>query len=80
MKPRIYYWLMFSGETEDDAVRYRTKREAIADYAGAAQELARYGQTIDGCIYVARMRDEIVDYPDFTLSLGPRGGVRCEPC
>lgn len=28
----------------------------------------------------AACRDELVEYPDFVLSLGPRGGVKCERC
>lgn len=62
----------------EDAERHATK--AVAAYAETARELARYDQRIEASLHYAATRDELQEYPDFALSLGPRGGIRCERC
>lgn len=66
---------------DDDLGRaepYPTKREAIAVFVGTARALAAWDQRITGSLHFAATRDELDEYPDFILSLGPRGGVNVE--
>lgn len=72
-----YYYLRMGCDPVEKAIRMDSKASAIEAYRTAAQELAQYEQSLEGAIHLAECRDELVDYPDFVLSLGPRGGVRC---
>lgn len=78
MRPRHYLRLGF--DPLESAMRFRTKADAVAHYREVATELDRYGQQIEATIHLALNRDDLAEYPDYALSLGPRGGVRCEPC
>jgi hypothetical protein len=62
----------------DDARPFASIRAARDAYATSARELARYGQAHDASIHIATSRDELAEYPDYVLTLGPRGGVRME--
>lgn len=62
----------------DDAKRYPSKKRAIEAFHKVASELARYDQHIEASLHYARTKGELQEYPDFILSLGPRGGVRVE--
>lgn len=68
-------YLRFSNDYLDDAQRCSSKKEAIAEFRAVAEELARYDQVIEGAIHYAKSKSELDEYPDFVLSLGPRGGV-----
>lgn len=59
---------------------YATKADAIRAFEEVARELDRYGQSIEALIHYGADIDSLAEYPDFVLSLGPRGGVRCERC
>jgi hypothetical protein len=72
------YFLRIGEDYLDDARAYRTKRGAVAAYGRVARELDQYGQTIEASIHIAPRPADAVEYPDFVLSLGPRGGVRVE--
>ena len=61
----------------EDATRCSSKRYAIAEFRAIAEELSQFGQEIEASIHYASKRSELQEYPDFVLSLGPRGGVRC---
>jgi hypothetical protein len=71
-------YLRIGSDYLDDAKRYRSKKAAIAEFKHVASELARYEQRIDASLHYARNYDELHEYPDFVLSLGPRGGVKIE--
>lgn len=74
-------WFLCIGvDTLDDACPYETKAEALATFRDVAEGLARFGQPVTGTLHMAAMRDALVEDPDWALSLGPRGGVRCERC
>jgi len=72
------YYLCIGNDPLDVAARHTSKRAALAAFHVVAEELARYGQAIEGTIHIAERRSECAEYPDFVLSLGPRGGLRCE--
>jgi hypothetical protein len=61
-----------------DAKRYRSKREACDVFREVAEDLGRFEQSVDGWIHYANNTDELQEYPDFFLSLGPRGGLHIE--
>ena len=71
-------YLRIGSDYLDEAKRYSSKKGAIEAYRRIAIELARYGQRIDASLHYARNYDELHEYPDFVLSLGPRGGVKIE--
>lgn len=72
------YYLRIGDDPLDVAARYTHKRDAVYTYKVLAENLSRYGQELNATIHIADKRSECVEYPDFYLSLGPRGGVRCE--
>lgn len=61
-----------------DANEYQTLEAAKRSFRVGAEELAKYGQTLEASIHIARSIDEVHEYPDYVLSLGPRGGLVCE--
>lgn len=75
---RRKYWLREGTDAIEDATLYRTKKDAVNAYKWAAQELAEYGQELEATIHVADCRENIAEYPDYVLYLGPRGGVNVE--
>jgi hypothetical protein len=75
---RNLYFLRIGEDYLEDARAYQTKRGAVAAYGRVARELDQYGQTIEAAIHLAPRPADVVEYPDFVLSLGPRGGVRVE--
>ena len=72
------YSLRMWYDTLDESERHATLRDAVAAYREIASELAGYGQHIEASIHIAAKRSECAEYPDYALTLGPRGGVRCE--
>ena len=73
-----YYFLIIGSDTLDQWRVYNTKSAAVSAFGRVARELDKYGQEIMGQIHLAPRPADIVEYPDFVLSLGPRGGVRVE--
>lgn len=71
-------YLVFSGEYLVQAQRHCSKASAIEAFRDVAVELDCYDQRIEAALYYAEKRSEIAEYPDFLLSLGPRGGVKIE--
>lgn len=72
------YFLHHQGDTAPERTAYPTKRAAIDAYAQTAWELDRYGQRHEATLHRAPDYDSVAEYPDFVLTLGPRGGIRCE--
>ena len=64
----------------EDAEKCSSIAGAVRAFEHAARELAGYGQEIEASIHIAKIRGEVVEYPDYVLSLGPRGGVRKQRC
>ncbi len=75
---RIY--LLSSDDRLEDAVRYDSKKWAVKAFKADAEELALYNQRHEASLHYANSKAELQEYPDFVLSLGPRGGVKCEKC
>jgi len=71
-------YLRIGDDYLEDAKRFASVRAACAHFRGVAEELDRYGQQIEASIHLAPSRDDVAEYPDFVLSLGPRGGLRVE--
>lgn len=75
---RLWYYLFIGSDTLEEGVRYRTRRNAIDAFREVAEEHMRYGNT-PPCGYIhLSCEGEIVAEPDYWLSVGPRGGIRCE--
>lgn len=73
-------FLCFAGEYLEGAQKCRSIEFAKGEFMAAATELDRFGQRIEATIHIAPRRAEIAEYPDFVLSLGPRGGLKIERC
>lgn len=73
-------YLCISGDSLDQARRYPTKTAAIGAYKAIADEITNYGnQAPEATLHYARNRQQLQEYPDLALSLGPRGGVQFHP-
>jgi hypothetical protein len=72
------YYLRIGTDDLNEAERHTTLRDAVAAFREVANELGRYDQRIDASVHIAAKRSECDEYPDYVLSVGPRGGVRCE--
>jgi hypothetical protein len=72
------YYLRMGNDYLNEAARHATLRDAVAAFREVANELGRYDQRIEASIHIAAKRSECDEYPDYVLSVGPRGGVRCE--
>lgn len=62
----------------DEAEMYRSRAAAVAKFERVAHELRRYGQSVEASLHYAQSRAALQEYPDFVLSLGPRGGTKVE--
>ncbi|PRZ56368.1 hypothetical protein BX589_10118 [Paraburkholderia fungorum] len=71
-------FLRYESDTLEEAKPFASKREAVEAFEATARELIRFGQKIEASLHIAASIDELAEYPDFVLSLGPREGVRCE--
>jgi hypothetical protein len=82
MTARNRYYLSYSNgaSLEPEYETYHTKQECLASFRRTAEDLDRFGQAIEASVHVAPKRAEIAEYPDYVLSLGPRGGLKVERC
>lgn len=71
-------YLRYQQDTLDEAKGYQSKGAAVDAFERTARELDRFGQAIEASLHFANGREELAEYPNFVLSLGPRGGLRCE--
>ena len=53
-------------------------KDAKEEFLRTARELDRFGQTVEASLHIAKSKDLINEYPDYVLSLGKFGGLRCE--
>ncbi|SDG93103.1 hypothetical protein SAMN05216466_10694 [Paraburkholderia phenazinium] len=72
------YFLRLGDDDLEDAEKHTTKADAIDAFRTVADELDRFGQSITASLHIADTWDEVVEYPDFVLERGPRGGVKVE--
>lgn len=71
--PKCY--LNIEGDDLVQSRRYMSIRDACDDYLDTARILSQVGQPARGYIHIANYMREMCDYPDFRLSLGPKGGL-----
>lgn len=72
------YFLRMGDDYLDQAVKYSSKAGAIDAFRETSDELDRFGQSITASIHIADTMGEVVEYPDFVLERGPKGGVKVE--
>ena len=60
------------------AMEFFTIGDAKHAFLETARDLDRYDQRIEASIHIADSVEELSEYPDYVLSLGPRGGLKCE--
>jgi len=64
---------------DDKPKLYGSLKTAKDYFHGVAEELAQYGQGIEASVHYGGW-DTYQEYPDYVLSLGPKGGLICERC
>ena len=72
------YFLRIGDDPLEQAVRFKTKSAALDYFRSVAEHLIRFEQQIEASIHVAPDREQVVEYPDWVLSLGPRGGLQVQ--
>ena len=70
-------YLLYTGLYNEFEVQASVKA-AKADFLSTARELDRFGQSIEASLHIAKSKDLINEYPDYVLSLGKFGGLKCE--
>ena len=71
--------LRFASDRLDEAEPYASKTSAVAAYRRVVDECINYGSTPpEASLHYANSNEELREYPDFVLSMGPRGGVKIE--
>lgn len=73
MKDRFY--LRIGTDSVEEALAFLTKEAAIRNFRFVAQELWSFGQSIEASLHRAPDREHVTEYPDWVLSIGPRGGI-----
>lgn len=73
-------YLRIGDDCMDQAQLCDSIKDARAEFEAVARELDGYGQRVDASLH-RYCRDlpgpvQAAEYPDYVLSLGPRGGVR----
>ena len=72
------YFLRIGDDHLEQAVPFKTKSAALDYFRSVAEHLIRFDQQIEASVHVAPDRDQVVEYPDWILSLGPRGGLQVQ--
>ena len=72
------YFLRIGDDHLKQAVPFKTKSAALDYFRSVAEHLIRFDQQIEASVHVAPDRDQVVEYPDWVLSLGPRGGLQVQ--
>jgi len=73
-------YLRYQSDYLAQAEACRSIAEAKHKYLCAAQQLDRYGQKIEATIHIPTASGELLEYPDYLLSLSPKGKLVCEEC
>ena len=76
----VFAFLRFDAEPLEKAMPFNTLRGAKRSFRVIAGNLAQYGQCCVATVHYARRRDELNEYPEYMLELGPRGGVIVSRC
>lgn len=73
MKDRFY--LRMGSDTLEESQGFLTRAAAVREFQIVATELWNFGQRLEASIHKAPDREHLGEYPDWVLSIGPRGGV-----
>jgi hypothetical protein len=66
-------YLHLGDDTLDRAKEYHTIAIACSAYRRQAEALALHGQCLTAALHIAPSRDQLQEYPDYTLTLNERG-------
>ena len=72
------YFLRIDNDSLDEARAYQTLAGAKRAFRIVAAELWRYGQACSATVHIAPRPAELVEYPEYVLMLGPRGGLQVD--
>lgn len=73
------YYLRVGNDTLEDRLSvFSTKKAAVDEYRAIVEEIMSFGNQPPGAsIHMAETKRDLVEYPDFILSVGARGGIVC---
>lgn len=71
-------YLMYAGTLWPEYEAHKSIGDAKAEFLSAATQLDNFGQHLEASLHIAASEDQINEYPDYTLSLGKRGALKCE--
>ncbi len=71
-------FLRYAHEYLEDSIPFNSISDAKFDFENTAKELDRYGQHIEASIHIAKDVESLNEYPEFVLTLTPRGAIRCD--
>lgn len=72
-----FYYLQYNDYSKPE--RYNTLADAKQAYGEYVEDTKNLGNTpLAATVHIATSRSAIAEYPDYVLSVGPRGGIRLE--
>lgn len=71
-------YLAYAGMRDATYEPHRSLEEAKAEFFAAATQLDNFGQKLEASLHIAPCCLDINEYPDYLLSLGKHGALRCE--
>ncbi len=72
------YRMWYAGASEPEPRTFATLDDAATAFARTARELWRYGQRVEASLHFLKYNGTWEEYPDYLLSIGPRGGIKRE--
>lgn len=78
MNAKAQHCYLCFAEAHPRYLPFESLAQATEFFGREAQDLARFGQRIEATLHIAPRRSEIAEYPDYVLTLGPRGGIKRE--
>lgn len=70
------YVMRYADSPREEVTRFETIDAATAAFIKRAGDLARFGQSVEASLHFLRYNGAWEEYPDYLLSIGPRGGVK----
>jgi hypothetical protein len=71
-------FLLYADTKYPEYEEYDSLGDAKEAFFEAATSVGRYGQNLEASLHIAESEDFIHEYPDYILSLTPRGALSCE--
>ncbi len=71
-------FLRIGSDYLDEAEPFDSIHSARDEAERVIRQLGGFGQHIEASIHIAARKDDLVEYPDYVITPGPRGGIQIE--